>query len=247
MTVDYSEISKRYDEYRSYNDDVIKAIAETASISHEMTVLDLGGGTGNIALELKKLTRAHLICLDISPGMLRKAKEKSITVLCADANNNLPFKSNSFDVIIGAYVIHHINKVGVFIRECSRVLKNGRLLLLTSSHDQIENFHPVAKNFFPSCVEIEKKRFPAIDYIIYLMKIAGFNDIHYHDILIEKNEINEEYLQRVKNKYVSTFYLVPADEFKKGISKIECLIRSGQNMNLPEWRGTIIFGYRAIG
>jgi len=54
--VDYAGISKIYDSYRSYPDDLIKRFIELGRISREKKVLDLGCGTGNIA----QIGRAHV-------------------------------------------------------------------------------------------------------------------------------------------------------------------------------------------
>ena len=50
------------------------------------------------------------------------------------------------------------------------------------------------------------------------------------------------YLEKVKNEFVSTFYLLPEDEFNAGIEKLESLIKNNEEPLLREWRGTMIYG-----
>jgi len=149
--VDYAGISKTYDNYRSYPDGLIKKIIELGRIYQGKKVLDLGCGTGNIAWQIKNKINADLIGVDVSLAMLKVAKDKSLEVICTDIDNQqLPFRDSSFDTIIGAYVIHQIKNLNFILSECYRVLRDGVLLLLTSSHKQIEDQHPIIKAFSPA-------------------------------------------------------------------------------------------------
>jgi ubiquinone/menaquinone biosynthesis C-methylase UbiE len=179
--------------------------------------------------------------------MLKVARDKSLEVTCADIDNRqLPFRDGSFDTIIGAYVIHQIKNLAFMLSECYRVLHRGVLILLTSSHKQIENQHPIIKKFFPSYVDIDKGRFPDIPQIDYLLKSLGFKDIQHEEVTVENIPIDYEYLQKVKSKYVSTYHLMPQSEFDNGIRQLEAFIT---NLNQPEfrdWHGTIVCGLKTI-
>src|SRR4030042_3704667 len=163
MAVNYTDISKTYDNYRCYPDGLIKRIIELGRISRGKKVLDLGCGTGNIAYQIKSTIDADLIGVDVSMDMLKVARSKSLVVVCSDIDNqHLPFRDSSFDAVIGAYVIHQIENLNFLLSDCYRVLRDGVLVLLTSSHKQIEDQHPFIKDFFPSYIDIDKGRFPDI-------------------------------------------------------------------------------------
>lgn len=51
MELNYTEISKTYDNYRSYPKSLIKKIIEFGKINEGMKILDLGCGTGNGAFQ----------------------------------------------------------------------------------------------------------------------------------------------------------------------------------------------------
>lgn len=243
MDVDYAEISKTYDHYRSYPKSLIERIVEFGKIGQGMRILDLGCGTGAIAFHLSKLVNVEIIGVDISLPMLKVAKEKSLEVVCANADNGwLPFSGNSFNVIIGAYAIHQINNLPLLFSECYRILRDGVLLLLTSSHKQIESQHPVIKRFFPSCIDIDKNRFTDIHKIDYLLKSARFRDIKHEEVVVENIPIDQAYLQKVKNKYISTYHILRQREFERGIKRLEAFIKSGKQAEFREWRGTLICG-----
>lgn len=53
-------------------------------------------------------------------------------VVRADMNETLPFRDDSFDTIVCQEGIEHIEDVASFIRECSRILREGGTLLVTT-------------------------------------------------------------------------------------------------------------------
>ena len=247
MEVNYTDISKTYDDYRSYPESLIKKIIALGSISQGKKVLDLGCGTGNMASQLRRVIKADVIGVDASFDMLKVAKGKSLEVICADIDNQrLPFRDGSFDTVIVAYVIHQIKNLAFLLSECYRVLRDGVLVLLTSSHKQIENQHPVIKVFFPSYIDIDKGRFPDIHRVDYLLGSLGLKDIKHEEMSVENIPIDYEYLQKVKNKYVSTYYLIPQSEFENGVKQLEAFITNMKQPEFRDWHGTIIRGLKTV-
>jgi methionine biosynthesis protein MetW len=247
MEVNYTDISKIYDSYRSYPESLLKKIITLGEISQGKKVLDLGCGTGNIASQLRTAAKADVIGIDASFAMLKVAKDKSLEVICADIDNQqLPFRDGSFDTVILAYVIHQIKNLKFLLSECYRVLRDGVLVLLTSSHKQIESQHPVIKDFFPSYIDIDKSRFPDIHHIDYLLNSLGLQDIKHEEITLENIPIDYEYLQKVKNKYVSTYYLIPQNEFENGVKRLEAFITNSKQPQFKDWHGMIVCGLKTV-
>ena len=183
--------------------------------------------------------------MDASFAMLEVAKGKSLEVICADIDNSpLPFRDGCFDTVLVAYVVHQIKNLKFLLSECYRVLRDGVLVLLTSSHKQIENQHPVIKDFFPSCIDIDKGRFPDIRQIDYLLNSLGLKDIKHREVIVENIPIDYEYLQKVKNRYVSTYYLIPQSEFESGVKKLEAFVTNMKQPEYRNWHGTIIRGLK---
>jgi ubiquinone/menaquinone biosynthesis C-methylase UbiE len=239
--VDYSGISRIYDSYRSYPDTTIKRIIELGRIIAEKKVLDLGCGTGNISQQIKNKIEVNLVGVDASPDMLKVAAGKHLEVILSDIDKQyLPFRDASFDAVVGAYVIHQVKNVKFVLSECYRVLQSGALVLLTSSHKQIEDQHPIIKRFFPSYVGIDKRRFPDIDRIDTVLESLSFKNITHEEVTVSRIPIDRDYLQKVKNKYVSTYDLMPESEFQNGVAKLESFIGNGNQPEFRDWHGTLI-------
>ncbi len=241
MKVHYTDISKKYDKYRSYSENEIKKIIRFAGIREGARILDLGCGTGNVSSQILELIKADIVGVDISRPMLEVAKSKSLEVVCADACGfHLPFRDSCFDTVIGTYVIHHFGNIPSAFSECHRILRHGALVLLTSGHQQLEYQHPVIRQSFPSLIDIDKARFPDIPEVDRLLNAAGFTDIRHEEIRVENIPIDDEYLQKVKGKYVSTYHLLPQREFEFGVAKLEVFIKNSKQTEFREWRGTLI-------
>jgi SAM-dependent methyltransferase len=112
---------------------VRKALGQAPA--HYARSLEIGAGTGYFTLNL---LRAGLIgqatCSDISPGMLdalqTNARRLGLTVHTEPANaERLPFADNSFDLVLGHAVLHHIPDLERAFGEFERVLAPGGTML----------------------------------------------------------------------------------------------------------------------
>jgi ubiquinone/menaquinone biosynthesis C-methylase UbiE len=114
----------------SYARDRFTAVAGSSGWPYGKS-LEIGAGTGFFTLNLKLagvIAEAHVT--DLSPGMVEAAKKNAGTLgfaiegRVADAEK-LPYDDNTFDLVIGHAVIHHIPDVELAFREMLRVLKPG--------------------------------------------------------------------------------------------------------------------------
>ena len=112
-------------------------------------ILEIGVGTGkNLPYYHKE---AKVTGIDLSPGMLSKAKERlkqlknsNIKLIEMDAQN-LKFKGNSFDYVICTFVLCSVPDPVKALREMKRVCKkNGKIIMIE---------HMLSKNKFISIYE----------------------------------------------------------------------------------------------
>ncbi len=93
--------------------------------------LELGSGTGFFLLNLKQagvLDEGHVT--DLSPGMVEVAVRNArglgfeVEGRVADAES-IPYDDDTFDLVVGHAVLHHIPDLDLAMREVLRVLKPG--------------------------------------------------------------------------------------------------------------------------
>jgi ubiquinone/menaquinone biosynthesis C-methylase UbiE len=225
---DYSEIAKYYDTVRpSLVDYWLSKIIEYGKIEADCAVLDVGCGTGRYPLSMSSAKKCTVCGLEPSIEMLRQAaaKDRSKLVLWVQGDGQrLPFRNNIFDSVYMTLVIHHMEDKQTALREIHRVLKkNGNCVIVTNSHSRIKKH--ILRDF-PGVVAIDLKRFPPIPLLKKIMISMGFREVHHHILRHDRGYIStNEYLDRVRNKYVSTLTLLSEDEFQKGLKIFEKRIK----------------------
>lgn len=147
----FSSVARRYDlmndlmsggVHRLWKD----AMVEWLNPQPGQRVLDVAGGTGDIAFRIARLTRqrdgeADITVCDINEEMLtegtRRADETaetSVRWICGDAEK-LPLPDACMDVYTIAFGIRNVTHIDLALKEARRVLKpGGRFLCLEFSH-----------------------------------------------------------------------------------------------------------------
>lgn len=100
-------------------------IFEAAQIKKTDLVLELGCGTGLFTDKIQVLSGANVTGIDVSKELLEVARKKNNTITF-EINNaeELSYNNNSFDVVIGSSVLHHLNITNSLL-EIFRVIKPG--------------------------------------------------------------------------------------------------------------------------
>jgi demethylmenaquinone methyltransferase/2-methoxy-6-polyprenyl-1,4-benzoquinol methylase len=172
-------------------------------------LLDIAGGTGDIALRYVKAGGASckaVIC-DISPEMLnvgrRKIEREGLSghIDLVEGNAEaLPFADGTFDACTIAFGIRNVTHIDRALSEAFRVLKpGGRFLCLEFSHvdvpilDRLYDFHSfeiiprlgtlVAGGSEPYRYLVESiRKFPSQDRFAAMMRAAGFVRATYRNL-----------------------------------------------------------------
>lgn len=105
--------------------------------------LEVGAGTGYFSLNL---LRAGIVreatCTDISPGMVRvlaaNAEELGLEVRSIQADaESLPFAQESFDLVLGHAVLHHLPDLSRAFAEFRRVLAPGGRIVFAGEPSRV--------------------------------------------------------------------------------------------------------------
>jgi ubiquinone/menaquinone biosynthesis C-methylase UbiE len=127
--IDFGEIGQRQVRLK-----LIKALGGQKGGSFG-DALEIGSGTGYFSLNLVQLgVIERLTATDISPGMLERLAGtaealglEDVTTVVTEAET-LPFEDESFDLVLGHAVLHHIPDLDKAFAEFRRVLRPGGMI-----------------------------------------------------------------------------------------------------------------------
>ncbi len=126
--------------------DVLGPVRSTEQWPYGRT-LEIGAGTGFFALNLRQAGALdHVTVTDLSPGMVEAAQENArrlgfeVDGAVADVEA-LPFPDESFDLVIGHAVLHHLPDVEASLREVLRVLRPGGRFVIAGEPTRVGDWY----------------------------------------------------------------------------------------------------------
>lgn len=131
-----------------------RVVIELSGVRPGHRVLDIAGGTGDLALRFSRLVGEHgqVVLADINESMLAVGRDRlldsavvdNVVFVQADAQL-LPFPDDSFDCVCIAFGLRNVTDKAQALRAMWRVLKpGGRLLILEFS----KPVNPVLAKFY---------------------------------------------------------------------------------------------------
>jgi SAM-dependent methyltransferase len=131
--VDFSDNAKVYDRRHGavLAEDVVQRLATAGAIRSGTKVLDIGAGTGRVAIGLAELG-CNVVALEPASGMVQRLRTKVGALpirLVAGEGARLPFLPGQFDVVVIARVLYLTADWRGVLREAHRVLEVGGRLL----------------------------------------------------------------------------------------------------------------------
>jgi demethylmenaquinone methyltransferase / 2-methoxy-6-polyprenyl-1,4-benzoquinol methylase len=148
----FHDVADRYDlmndlmssgVHRLWKDAMVNELAPPKTGSRPYRVLDMAGGTGDIAQRIldRSVGHAEVVVSDINSDMLRVGAERAkgwrygTQASFVEANaEELPFMDGSFDAYTIAFGIRNVPRIQTALNQAHRVLRRGgRILVLEFS------------------------------------------------------------------------------------------------------------------
>jgi SAM-dependent methyltransferase len=239
--IDYSQMADNYDRLRTLSDEAltewVEHIVDLSGVDQDGRLLDVGCGTGRFTIPLAERTDAAIYGLDPASEMLANALNKGgadRVHWVRGEGEGLPFNDDSLDCVFVSFTVQHLTDMKQAVDEAFRVLhSNGRLLIMTTSHEQFRRspFH-----YFPELLQIDLDRFPSLPQLEQLLTDGGFSSVSSHSkTRSQRFHPVESYLKYVEEKPISTFALLPEEDFEKGLTKYERILREAFGNRVPYW------------
>ena len=182
----FKEKSEDWDS-REHVKKLSKAVGQTVlqkvALNDEMDVLDFGAGTGLICSQIAPLVH-NVLAVDISQSMLDKLAGKpelqgKVNTSCQNILTQPLDKT--FDLIVSAMAIHHVEDTPLLIQRFSEHLNKGGKIALADLDKEEGTFHPAnTEGVFH--FGFERDSFTA------LLSDAGFDNIQFHTAHIIERE-----------------------------------------------------------
>jgi ubiquinone/menaquinone biosynthesis C-methylase UbiE len=121
-------------------------IIKRAEVEEGDWLLDVGGGTGRVAVLFKSIT-TNIVIVDSARKMLQQADERGICCV-QSVSENLPFSEMSFNRIIMVDALHHVKDQKKTLSEMWRLLAPGGSIVIEEGD---------IKNWFVKLVALGEK------------------------------------------------------------------------------------------
>lgn len=173
---------------RVFDDDAQRARAISKLVPKDLTVVDIGTGTGVLAQDLARCG-VRVIAIDHSERMLQVAATKlepdsrpGIEFRCGEATA-LPIQDGEVDAALAHMVLHYVASPSEAIREMARVVRDhGRVVIV----DFVEN----DRDWLKDELGVLWQGFP-LDALREWLRAAGLSDVQVeiHEPINERSEL----------------------------------------------------------
>jgi ubiquinone/menaquinone biosynthesis C-methylase UbiE len=160
-----------------------RALLDQAALRPGQRVLDVGCGTGTLAMLIKRLhPDVEVVGIDPDPKALLRARRKAARAgggvgmqFDQGFGDDLPYAEASFDRVFSSFMFHHLptDEKGKTLRAVRRVLKPGGELHLLDFEGPADHAHGFLARLFHSN---ERLKDNSESEVVGLMRQSGFTD-----------------------------------------------------------------------
>jgi ubiquinone/menaquinone biosynthesis C-methylase UbiE len=224
--VNYDQIAPTYDRRFAHDrtEGIGQALLGLAQRLNASRILEVGCGTCHWLAQMHRLS-SELYGLDLSPAMLNQAQRRRAGIgLVNGYARQLPFESDTFDLVFCVNAIHHFQDPRGFVSEAARVLRRGGALAVVGNdpHGRRESWF--AYRYFDGVYETDLQRFPAWKTVHEWMIEDGFEEIEWWEV---ERIVDPKYGRGVfddpflKKNSCSQLALLTEEAYQAGLERIE--------------------------
>ena len=224
MDYDKTKMHETYVASRQLSGDTgarwMKALAEfLPSGDEDLTILDLGAGTGRFSPLLAEAFGAKVIGVEPSEKMRTQAQANAShprVTYVAGYCDAIPADDASFDAVFLSMVLHHFPDIPAACREVSRVLRPGGLVFV---RNDFKNRYASAMmySYFPATEQINEARMPDMEETRMAFEEAGMPRLAHRVVTQQIDPSLQAHYERTRLRGVSTLHLISDEEFNDGI------------------------------
>jgi ubiquinone/menaquinone biosynthesis C-methylase UbiE len=211
----YDEVAEDYDRVRGpVHEGPARDLVAAVDLAEGGRLLDVGTGTG---LAARSVEGGIAVGVDISMGMARIARAHGLERVALAAAIDLPFRDQTFDAVVSAFVLHLVPKYETALFDMARVLRKGsRLALATwvAADDEFtRTWRGIAEAFATRemLADAGRKAAPWADLmsdpvrIEEVLRSAGFRDVQVEPRVYRSEVSIEDYLTGRETSAIGRF------------------------------------------
>ena len=239
MSPSFAEIAPRYDALRplSAGDRArLETMLRDAALRSGDLVVEVGCGTGRLALPLSVMTPGRIMGVDSEARMLDVARGKDAAGRIEWVRGSayrLPLGHDAAALVVMVMLVHLLRQRVRAFTEARRILQpGGQLSLWTFTPRHVEEFYLNA--YFPSIAVIDRPRFPSVAVLSGELRRAGFNEVRV-EVLDEPRQMDiADVVDRVRGRYISTLTMLPPLEYRLGLQRLEEMLAQDRSIRLTQ-------------
>ncbi len=237
-SVNFDRAADYYDATRGFpaseEGNIAQFVFEAGGLSAENQILEIGIGTGRIALPLARNVR-QIFGADLSTEMMgrlrQKQTDKQIFLTQADATR-LPFSDDTFEAVVVVHVFHLVSDVQAVLGELARVLRPGGKLIHCWNRDDDARWFKVRDSWKSVVSNIRAFEWNNFDAEIQKAGWTRDGEAKKHNFVTTRTPT--KILEGFQNRIWSATWNISDDDLARGAEAIQdALVTTYENPTLP--------------
>jgi demethylmenaquinone methyltransferase / 2-methoxy-6-polyprenyl-1,4-benzoquinol methylase len=181
---------------------------EMSGVRPGMRVLDLAGGTGDLAALFADAVgeSGRVVLADINAAMMKVGRDRLLddghaqVALCQTSAEALPFADASFDCVTIGFGLRNFTSKEIALAEIARVLASGGVLLVLEfskpENPVLDSAYSLFQSFWPGLGRLVTNDASSYQYLVESIRLhptqkalklmiedAGLEDVEYHNLI----------------------------------------------------------------